>query len=178
MDYDRLKHLILAVFAAILFAVVCHIAGRVQGRRIGWEQGYAEGFEAGYESPHPADTIFTRDTLVIDRPVYVTKEKVRTELVAVHDTLRLADTLYMPVEIEARKYAGEDYEAQVSGWHPALDYIKVYPTTQTITQYIVKEQPRFVFGITAGPAAVWDIWEGKPHAGVGVVAGLTIRIGK
>ena len=175
MDYNRIRNAILAVFAAIIFAVVCHIAGRVQGRRIGREQGFEQGYAEGYAAPHPSDTIWTRDTLVIDRPVVVERWKDKPVLVPVTDTLRVTDTLYMAVQTEVKRYAGEDYEAQVSGWHPSLDWVKVYPKQQTITQYVVKEAPRWSFGVTAGPGVVWD---GKFHGGVGIAAGLTLRIGK
>lgn len=179
MDYNRIRNAILAVFAAILFAVVCHIAGRVQGRRIGREQGYDQGFAEGYAAPHPSDTIWTRDTLVIDRPVVVERWKDKPVLVPVTDTLRVTDTLYMAVQTEVKRYGGQEgdeYEAQVSGWNPSLDWVKVYPATQTITQYVVKEAPRWSLGVTAGPAAVWN---GKAvTGGIGVAAGLTFRIGK
>lgn len=176
MDYNRIRNAILAVFAVILVLVVSNIAGRVQGRRIGRQQGYEQGFAEGYAAPHPSDTIWTRDTLVIDRPVVVEKWKDKPVLVPVTDTLRVTDTLYMAVQTEVKKYAGEDYEAVVSGWRPSLDYIKVYPQQQTITQYVVKEAPRWSLGVTAGPAAVWN---GKAvTGGIGVAAGLTLRIGK
>lgn len=175
MDYDRIKRLILAVFAAVVFAVVANIAGRVQGRRIGRQIGYAEGFEAGYNSPHPADTIYKRDTLLIDRPVVVEKWRDKPVLVPVRDTIRVTDSLYIAMPTEVKKYAGEDYEAQVSGVQPSLDWVKVFPATQTITQYVVKEAPRWSLGVTAGPGVIYD---GKIHGGVGVTAGLTIRIGK
>lgn len=176
MDCNRIRNAILAVFAVILVLVASNIAGRVQGRRIGRQQGFEQGYAEGYAAPHPSDTIWTRDTLVIDRPVVVEKWKDKHVLVPVTDTLRVTDTLYMAVQTEVKKYAGEDYEAVVSGWHPSLDYIKVYPQQQTITQYVVKDAPRWSLGVTAGPAAVWN---GKAvTGGIGVAAGLTLRIGK
>ena len=46
---------------------------------------------------------------------------------------------------------------------------------QIVTERVVKEAPRWSFGVTAGPGVIWD---GKFHGGVGVTAGLTLRIGK
>ena len=174
---DSRKQALFFVLAALLVCLVANIAGGVYGRRIGRQKGYAEGFEAGYNTPHPADTIIRVDTFVIDRPVLVTKEKVRTELLPIRDTMRLTDTLYMALDIERREYAGEEYRAVVSGWRPSLDEIAVYPRTITITQTIpAPPRPRVGFAVTAGPGAVWN---GKTvTGGLGVVAGLSVRFGK
>lgn len=180
MDYDRVRNAILAVFAAVLFAVVCHIAGRVQGRRIGREQGYEQGYAEGYAAPHPSDTIWTRDTLLIDRPVVVEKWKDKPVLVPVTDTIRRVDTLYMAVEIERKTYQSDDYRAVVSGFRPSLEEIAVYPKTIYLQTEVSqppapasRRGPRAGIGIAAGPGAFWT-----PQAGVqfgaGAVVGLSV----
>ena len=163
---------------AIAFLVICGVilTGGFSfkfGRKIGYNNGY----NAGKNEPHPADTVYRVDTIVFDHPVPVIKEKIRTELLPIRDTLRLTDTLYMALEIERRTYAGDDYRAVVSGWHPSLDEITVYPKTITITQTVpAPAPPRVGFAVTAGPGAVWN---GKTIAGgLGVVAGLSVRFGK
>ena len=131
----------------------------------------------GAKPPHPAvqtDTLIVRDTIRESFPVYVDRVVTRTELVPVTDTLYRHDTLFVALEIERRTYEGEDYRAEVSGWHPSLDWIEVYPTTTYITKEVQVPGPpaRWSFGVTAGPGILWD---GKIHGGIGIVAGLQYR---
>ena len=120
------------------------------------------------------DTLVVRDTIREAFPVYVDREVVRTELVPVTDTLYRHDTLFVALEIERRTYECEDYRAEVSGWHPSLDWIEVYPTTTYITKEVQVPGPpaRWSFGVTAGPGILYD---GKLHGGIGIVAGLQYR---
>ena len=120
------------------------------------------------------DTLVVRDTIREAFPVYVDREVVRTELVPVTDTLYRHDTLFVALEIERRTYEGEDYRAEVSGWHPSLDWIEVYPTTTYITKEVQVPGPpaRWSLGVTAGPGILYD---GKLHGGIGIVAGLQYR---
>lgn len=169
---EQTKTIVIGLIFVLIMCMGSYIAGRVKGREIGWNRGYTEGYAAGYATPHPADTLIVTDTLLVERPVPVVSEKIRTEFVAVHDTLRVRDTLYMAVPIEAKVYADSTYRAQVSGWQPSLDWIEVYQRTQTITQYIDRPAPRWSFGVTAGPGVVWD---GGFHCGLGIVAGISYR---
>ena len=76
------------------------------------------------------DTLTVRDTIVEKYPLYVTHTVVDTMLVAVRDTVTVRDTAYVVVEREQRHYHGNDSDAWVSGWRPALDSIMVYPETR------------------------------------------------
>ena len=124
------------------------------------------------------DTLIIRDTIREKYPVYLTKYVDRVELVKVTDTLRIADTLYQAVEIEKREYAGDDYRAVVSGWHPSLDEIAVFPKTIYVQTEVQTQEPRkrvrLGWGITAGPGAVWNPQDGV-RFGVGATAGLTLN---
>ena len=163
------------VLAVLLCCLVSHIAGRVKGRRIGWEAGWAAGYEAGYAAVHPADTFVVRDTLLIDRPEVVYQYIERPVYLPVTDTMLVTihDTTFVALQRTARGYSGEDYAAQVSGIDPALDWIKVYPKTITITEWDEAPKPgRWSLGVTAGPGILWD---GKFHGGVGAVLGLQYR---
>lgn len=123
------------------------------------------------------DTLTIRDTIREKYPVYLTKYVDRVELVPVTDTIRRTDTLYMAVEIEKRTYQGDDYRAVVSGWHPSLDEIAVFPKTvylqTTVTETAPRKRVRVGFGASAGPAVIWTPDSGV-KAGAGVAAGLTI----
>ena len=124
------------------------------------------------------DTLIVRDTIREKMPVYLTKYVDRVELVKVTDTLRIADTLFQAVEIEKREYAGEDYRAVVSGWHPSLDEIAVFPKTIYVQTEVATQEPRkrvrLGWGVTAGPGAVWNPQDGV-RFGVGATAGLTLN---
>ena len=122
--------------------------------------------------------VVVRDTIREKYPVYLTKEIVRTELLKVTDTLRVSDTLYQAVEIERKTYESEDYRAVVSGWHPSLDEIAVFPKTIYVQTEATIQEPRkrvrLGWGITAGPGAVWNPQDGV-RFGVGATAGLTLN---
>lgn len=153
----------------LLLAVLgCIVGAGLLGYGIGGRRALA-GLEV------QRDTVVTVDTHFIDRPVEVVKWKDREKLVyiAVNDTalVTIHDTTFVAVEREIKRYSGEDYEAQVSGVQPQLDWVKVYGKTVTVTN-TVKDTRRWTFGVTAGPGLVWN---GSVHAGIGVVAGVQYR---
>lgn len=80
------------------------------------------------------DTLVRVDTHIIEKPVMIERSYTDTMYVAVVDTIRQRDTLYMPLVFETKTYKGEDYLAKVAGYNPSLYYIEVYPKTVTITQ--------------------------------------------
>lgn len=120
-----------------------------------------------------ADTLVIHDTITREMPVYITNTRVRTEYVPVRDTLRLHDTLFVPVTIEKRVYEDSLYRAEISGYKPSLDKIEIYQQTRTITkveQVLVKDKKRWGLGIQAGYGV--GIHSGvvytTPYIGVGV----------
>lgn len=121
--------------------------------------------------------VVVRDTIREKYPVYLTKYVDRVELVPVTDTIRRTDTLYMAVEMERKTYQGDDYRAVVSGWHPSLDEIAVYPKTvylqTTVTETAPRKRVRVGFGAAAGPAVIWTPGDGV-KAGAGIAAGLSV----
>lgn len=122
------------------------------------------------------DTVTVVDTVVKEKPVPVYKEKVRTEYVAVTDTVIRDSLVYVPVEIERKVYADKDYRAVVSGWRPSLDSIYVYPKTQIVTvntTETIVEKKHVAFGATIGPTLVYNLKDSW-YAGLGITAGLTI----
>ena len=117
------------------------------------------------------DTLTVRDTIVERQPVFVTIDRVDTMLIAIRDTVTIRDTSYIVIDREQRHYKGDDYEAWVSGYRPALDSIYVFPQTKYITETIYAEsRKRWGLGIQAGIGAT--IQGGKimavPYLGVGV----------
>ena len=119
--------------------------------------------ECGYKER--VDTLTVFDTITRVKPVYIAS----TPIVR-YDTLRLHDTIAVPVPIERRVYADSNYRAVVSGWHPSLDSISVYPATKIITierERVEKERSRWGLGIQAG-AGLSANGVAVPYIGVGV----------
>lgn len=108
------------------------------------------------------------DTIWREKPVFVASSVIR------HDTVRLAtlerDTVFVDVPIERRVYQEDSlYRAVVSGWHPSLDTLMVYPKTTTITireKVPVHDRRRWGIGIQAGAGATRNGL--TPYVGVGV----------
>lgn len=116
--------------------------------------------------PEPIEKItIIRDTITRVKPVYIASAPVIR-----YDTLRLRDTIAVPVPIERRVYADSNYRAVVSGWHPSLDSISVYPATKIVTRWrerVEKERSRWGLGIQAG-AGLSANGVAVPYVGVGV----------
>lgn len=119
------------------------------------------------------DTLVVRDTIVQEKPVYRTISQVRTEYVPVCDTIRIQDTLFVPVPIETKVYEDSLYRAEVSGYRASLDRLEIYRQERIITQTIpvqVKERKRWGIGVQAGYGVSTP--NGKPvlspYIGIGV----------
>jgi hypothetical protein len=141
-----------------------------------WFSGYHKG-KKSVKCPvvEKTDTIWHTDTYYVEKPIEVVKWKDREKLVYVpvnKDSLvYVHDTTYIALEREYKLYEGENYQAQVSGIDPALDWLKINQQTAYITNTVVDKR-RWTFGITAGPGVLYD---GSFHGGVGVVAGVQYR---
>lgn len=115
----------------------------------------------------PADTVILRDTLrdSIPYPVVETLVQEVPELVPFYITLHgdtVRDTIYIPVAITQKEYRTDSYRAWVSGFHPALDSIWVYPERI----YIKEKVRRWGIGLSAGYGVGRNGF--SPYVGVGV----------
>ena len=159
------KQLTAIVFGAILLVLLT----------CSWFWGYRNGYDVALNLPHQPDTVWRTETHYIEKPVEVVKWKDREKLVYVpvnKDSLvYVYDTTFVALEREYKLYEGENYQAQVSGIDPVLDWIKIQQQTAYITNTVVDKR-RWTFGITAGPGVLYD---GSFHGGVGVVAGVQYR---
>ena len=138
------------------------------------------GFDLGRKSVKPgtvikSDTVIVvkHDTTLIDSPAPIVKEVIRTEYLAVTDTVRINDTAYIPVPIERKVYEDSLYRAVISGYHPNLDSLWVYNTTHyvTVTNTVKEKASKWGFGAAAGPSVMIDA-KGSLRAGFGLTAGL------
>lgn len=115
------------------------------------------------------DTLYIRDTITREIPVFTR--------VYVRDTIRVAvcDTLYIELPREVKVYEDSLYRAEVSGYEPSLDRIDIYQQERVITRDItqvvkVKRNARWGVGVQVGygiglhSGAVYA----APYVGVGV----------
>lgn len=153
----------LTIAAAALLAALLLLSGYFLGRRTA-------------RSPEPecivqVDTLRIRDTLLVEKPVPVEVRVVDTMLVAVTDTIRLSDTVYLRIPREIKQYEDSLFRAQVSGYRPSLDWIEVYPQTEVVTRNIfVDSRKRWGVGLQAGYGAYVAGGQVRlaPYVGVGI----------
>lgn len=162
MANDRIRQWLPYLFFLAAF-LVCSLASYFAGEHKGYKRGISE-------LTTKTDTVWRTDTHFVDRPVEKWHEVEKLVYVPVNDTtlIHVHDTTYIALEREIKGYSGDNYEAQVSGIQPELDWIKVFPKTAYIKETKMIKR-RWTFGVTAGPGVVWN---GQIHGGVGIVAGL------
>lgn len=155
--------------AGLLFAVSCYLCFSIG-------QSHPK-FESKTEIIR--DTLTIRDTITIEKPVEKIrwKEKDKLVYIPITDTLIIHqnDTTYIAMQEEKVEYKEEEYRAIVSGVHPKLEEISVYPKTVYITE-TQKQTNTLVkhwsFNITAGPALIYDFSDKKIRGGAGIVFGF------
>lgn len=145
---------------------------------VGFLLGFYLDRKATRKPPEPeiitkTDTFTKLDTFYVDKPVPVTSY--------IHDTVRTYfttvehDTVQVEVPMERKVYEEDSlYRAVVSGWHPSLDTLIVFPKTTeiTITKTVKVPPPRFCLGVTAGPSVLL-MPKGEIKGGFGLTAGVT-----
>lgn len=118
-----------------------------------------------------SDTLVVRDTVRERFPVYVERVMTDTLLVAMTDTVRVSDTVYVRLPREQRVYRDTNYVAWVSGYRPSLDSIEVYPVTRYITETVYRDtRKRWGIGIQAGYGIGLEGGKvtGVPYIGIGI----------
>lgn len=114
------------------------------------------------------------DTAFVETPIPIYKEVIRTEYLAVTDTVRINDTTYLPVPIERKVYEDSLYRAVISGYHPNLDSLWVFNTTHYVTVTNTVKEKRSHFGVSAtfGPSVLVTP-HGDVVGGLGATAGIS-----
>lgn len=108
------------------------------------------------------DTLYLRDTVVIEQPKLITQRVVDSIPVYVTRTDTLRDTLY--VEREQKIYSSDYYKAWVSGFEPALDSIHIFSQREVVT--ITPKKKRWGIGLQAGYGYSLGGW--SPFVGIGI----------
>ena len=114
---------------------------------------------------------------IVEKPVpkYIYKDRIDTMWLPTPQ----GDSSLVNVPIERKVYEEDSlYRAVVSGFHPSLDSLIVWPKTTTITitkpEFFYGKAPRWSIGITAGPS-ILATPNGNVHAGLGITAGVSYR---
>ena len=115
-----------------------------------------------------ADTIIVKDTITIIEPKEIIREVIKDhyEYIPITDTLTINDTVYVQVQRERVVYQDSLYRAVISGIHPSLDSISVYPQTTIITLTDKSKPKHWHLGVSAGVG-----FTGKgisPYLGAGI----------
>ena len=137
MDDSRLYPLVV-----VALMVACAGFGFLLGK-----QGAMLPVETRVE--HTTDTLYVRDTITRETPVYTHTYTRDTILV------RVTDTLVVELPREVRVYSDSLYYAEVSGYDPSLDYLELYQQqriiTQTVTETVsVPVRKRWGVGVQVG----------------------------
>lgn len=153
----------------IILSACLLVAGVVAGWFV--RKGVAES--DAHETVVLLDTLVVRDTVRERYPVYVERTVTDTMLVALTDTVRISDTVYVRLPREQKRYADTNYAAWVSGYRPSLDSIEVYPVTRYVTKTVTKmedSRKRWGIGIQAGYGIGLDGGKvtGVPYIGIGI----------
>ena len=112
-----------------------------------------------------------RDSIVYkDRVVY----KLKLDTVRETNTVYRIDTVQEEIPFEERLYGDSLYEAQVSGYLPRLDWVRV-KQKEIIRETLVEKNPNW--SLTIGPSVGYsytpDGW--KPSAGVSLTIGYSLK---
>lgn len=113
------------------------------------------------------DTIYHTDTLTYPKPLYFDRWIADTMLVAMTDTIRVNDTVYVQLPREVKIYEDSTYRAVVSGYRATLDTISVYQCTTTVREVQqIRKACHWGLGVTAG----YGICKNglSPYVGVGI----------
>lgn len=117
--------------------------------------------------------VVRRDTIRLEKPVYLNRVVKEFILVPARDTVRVSDTLMIALPREVKTYGDSTYSATISGIDPRLENIEIYRKleTQIVTVTQVQKPPRWGLGVVAGPGVLIDT-RGRVHGGMGVSVGI------
>ncbi len=162
MTNKNLTILVVYVFVVAVAFVCGYGFGRVS---------HSEGANEGVKTK--VVQVIKRDTIRLEKPVYLNRVVKECEFVQVRDTVRISDTLMIALPREVKTYGDSTYSATISGIEPQLEGIEIYRKleTQIVTVTQVQKPPRLGLGVVAGPGVLIDP-RGRVHGGLGVSVGV------
>lgn len=153
------------VFSVLAVAVI-FLCGYELGRK-----GHSKGANEGVKTK--VVQVIKRDTIRLEKPIYLDRVVKEFVLVPARDTVRVSDTLMIALPREVKTYGDSTYSATISGIDPRLENIEIYRKleTQIMTVTQVQKPPRWGLGVVAGPGVLIDT-RGRVHGGLGVSVGI------
>ncbi len=125
--------------------------GIILGGIIGYLIGYSP---VKTEVKTETITRTVHDTIAVESPKIVEKRVVDTMLVEVTDTLRIKDTLYLPLERTQVVSQDSNFRVVASGFRPRIDSVCIYNSTiyqtDVIERTIAKKTKHWGIGVSAG----------------------------
>lgn len=133
--------------------------------------GYSKGSSQREPAEVSHDTITIVDTITIDSLVIVEHDviKWKKEYIPITDTLTINDTVYAVVSRERVVYQDSLYRAVISGIHPSLDSLQLFPRVTTITIREKEKAGKWHLGVQAGVGYTGKI---EPYIGIGITYSL------
>lgn len=177
----------LAYLAIVLVFVLGALAGA-------WLRGLRPGQPA---QPVKPDTVYVDSLIYVDKPVPVevtpkgyelvpigTIDRINKQVLALEDSLEkkprivVKDSLiYIDVPMEQKHYGDSTYDAWVSGYHPALDSLRLHQRTAIVEVPVYKTvRKRWGIGVQAGVTYQFGQEQGRvlPYVGVGLSYNLFV----
>jgi len=137
------------------------------------------GRRTAVEEPQTIERVVTKvDTFKAVETAYFRVFVKDTIRVAVTDTIRLRDTLFVEIPREVKEYRDSTYFARVSGFQPELEYIEVYSRTTEVTRTERVPAPRLSVGVQLGAGLQYGIIRQGVDIGPYLGVGVQCRFGK
>lgn len=118
------------------------------------------------------DTLYIRDTITQEKPIYVDRIKLQKVPVPVTDTLRIHDTLYVYLEREQVVWQDSLSRVYASGIDPHVDSVQHFIQERIVTiqtSIPVKKPCRWGVGVHAGYGVHFgDQIQAAPYVGIGI----------
>lgn len=156
----------------IAICVLCLFLGFLAGFLV---RGRMVGHGVG-ETPPETKKVTRTDTVTMEKPKPYEVRVPDTIRVAVRDTVRVHDTLYLSLPKEQKVYQDTSYRAVVSGYMPSLDSMTVYQRTVTVTKTsFVPSRKRWTIGVGPSVGLGWVSPIGK-EGGMGTYVGAGVTL--
>lgn len=149
----------------ILAYIIMGVSGFLLGGYIGRRMPVISPIEPIKDK---VDTLFIRDTITVQKPVYLTKTKLDSILVPA-DTVRLHDTLFVYLQREQVVWQDSLSMVYASGILPQVDSVRHFVEQRVVTIDHFREvtkKTHWGLGINAGYGASKDGL--SPYIGIGV----------
>lgn len=112
------------------------------------------------------DTLVIRDTIVIVKPISVTRTVIDTVFVPVIDTIRLRDTLFLKQEKERVIWKDSLSEVYASGIMASIDSVKHFQQIRVIKETVKLKDKKWGVGVQFGYGASKEGL--SPYVGIGI----------